>query len=470
MRKYVARRLLLFIPTLVFISLLSFIISVNAPGDPVERMSASSVSEGLSGKENGAKYWRKKLGLDLPLFYVSIRPLSEPETLYKISDQRERNILSKLSWATGSSQRAASLYQARLKTISILERTGLIALPAYLRLKQASSPEEIISSVSISEKSVPPPYQTEIHSLLNEINIQDEAFFRWKNFVPALSWHSENQYHRWVFGDGNWLTGSGSVYSKGIIRGDFGISYLTRQPVSRVIGDKIKWSLFFAIASVLLAYLVSIPLGVWAGARKDSRFDKASSLTLFLLYSMPSFWLATLLLMTFANPDVLLWFPASGVGPTQGVNFDFGIWNQFTSTLPYLVLPLICYTYGSLAFLSRTMRASIAENMTQDYVRTAMAKGLPFGKVVYRHAFRNSLLPLITVLAHVFPAAIGGSVILETIFTIPGMGFETFHSIQNQNYPMIVAIFTITGLLTMTGYLVSDILYALADPRIKLRK
>ena len=99
-----------------------------------------------------------------------------------------------------------------------------------------------------------------------------------------------------------------------------------------------------------------------------------------------------------------------------------------------------------------------------------MAKGLPFRLVVFRHAFRNSLLPLITVFANVFPLAIGGSVILETIFTIPGMGFETVHSIQNQNYPMIVAIFTITGVLTMTGYLVSDILYAFADPRITFEK
>jgi len=112
------------------------------------------------------------------------------------------------------------------------------------------------------------------------------------------------------------------------------------------------------------------------------------------------------------------------------------------------------------------MRVAVLETMTQDYIRTAMAKGLSFRTVVFKHAFRNSLLPLITVFANIFPLALGGSVILETIFTIPGMGYETVQSIQNQNYPMIVAIFTITGLLTMTGYLVSDILYAFADPRI----
>lgn len=136
-------------------------------------------------------------------------------------------------------------------------------------------------------------------------------------------------------------------------------------------------------------------------------------------------------------------------------------------SLPYTILPLICYTYSSLAFLSRTMRVTVADAMDRDYIRTARAKGLPFRLIVFRHAFRNSLLPAITLLANVFPYLLGGSVIIETIFTLPGMGYETIQAVYNQNYPMIVAIFTLTGLLTVFGYLVSDILYAIADPRIK---
>jgi peptide/nickel transport system permease protein len=272
-----------------------------------------------------------------------------------------------------------------------------------------------------------------------------------------------------LFGDGNWITGEGAVYTKGIIRGDFGMSYQTRQPVSKVISEKIGWSLFFSLLSVLMAYLISIPVGIKAGAHKGSVFDRTSSLVLFLLYSMPSFWVATLLLMTFANPDILHWFPASGVKPATGYPENAQLFDKLKLSLPYLILPAICYTYGSFAFLSRTMRVAIIESMSEDYIRTASAKGLPYSKVVTRHAFRNSLLPLITVFANVFPMIIGGSVILETIFSIPGMGYETVQSIQNQNYPMIVAVFTITGFLTMTGYLLSDILYAFADPRITFK-
>ncbi|MFI5220334.1 MAG: ABC transporter permease, partial [Bacteroidia bacterium] len=263
---------------------------------------------------------------------------------------------------------------------------------------------------------------------------------------------------RWLFGD--------EIYSKGILRGDFGISYVTKQPVSQVIGEKIFWSLFLTLISVIIAYCVSIPVGIKSAAKKDSAFDRISSIILFALYSLPVFWVATLLLMTFANTDVLNIFPASGVKPTGGYPDSASWLEKIKLTLPYLVLPTICYTYSSFAFLSRTMRVTMLEEINRDYIRTARAKGLSESKVIYKHALRNALFPLITVFANVFPAMIGGSIIIETIFTIPGMGFETVSAIHNQNYPMIIAIFTITGILTLIGYFISDILYAVADPRI----
>lgn len=380
MIRYVIRRLLFFIPTLIAISLMAFIISVNAPGDPVERLMTAETGEAVSsnfdGSQNLKSYWRKKLGLDLPVFYFSVSSLDETT----------------------------------------------------------------------------------------------DSDFSLKKYIPVIYFHADNQYHRWIFGDGNWITGNGSVYSKGVVRGDFGISYQTRQPVSQVIAEKAGWSLSFALASVFLAYLISIPIGMRAGALKGSVFDRYSSAVLFLLYSLPSFWVATLLLMTFANPDIFHVFPASGVKPVTGYPDDAGLWEKFRLTLPYLILPLICYTYSSLAFISRALRVSMIESMNQDYIRTAKAKGLPFNIVVTRHAFRNSLLPLITIAANIFPMAIGGSVILETVFSIPGMGYEIVQSIQNQNYPMIVAVFTISGFLTVLGYLISDILYAVADPRITFLK
>lgn len=479
MIRYLARRLLLFIPTLVVISLLAFIISVNAPGDPVERMINLSASEGTQSQGINQplqrNYWRKKLGLDLPVFYISIKPLSEPAELNTFYDAGEQRSVQLLSRSSGNPETTVALHESRLqliKSVADENRNDLIA--DVYALKYAATLPEIKNRLErikfLEQDANNENVKIAIASVEQKLSDYENSSSHLKNYIPVISFQVNNQYHRWVFGDGNVFTGEGAINTKGIIRGDFGLSYLNRQPVSDVIGEKAGWSIFFALFSVLIAYLVSIPIGVWSGAKQNSRFDRMSSVTLFLLYSMPSFWFATLLLMTFANPDVLHLFPASGIKPVSGYPDDAGLFEKLRLSLPYIILPLICYTYSSFAFLSRTLRVAVLENMSQDYIRTAMAKGLPFKTVVFRHAFRNSLLPLITVFANVFPLAIGGSVILETIFTIPGMGFETVHSIQNQNYPMIVAIFTITGVLTMTGFLVSDILYAFADPRISYQK
>ena len=484
MIRYLARRLLFFIPTLIVISLLAFIISISAPGDPVERMVSLSAAEGMSNPNYNEsaqrQYWQKKLGLDLPVFYFSVRALSEPFELNLIHNDQEKKSVERLANETGNPNTTIALHQARLQLLNLVyNNKNSLVDELYIEahaLKYASSLNELtvrfnrLKSSFRNHESQFPQIAEQINLVETQISKYNLDHSYWKKYIPVLNFHLNNQYHRWVFGDGNWITGAGAVNSKGIIRGDFGLSYINRQPVSSVIGEKMGWSMFFALTSVLLAYLVSIPIGVWSGAKKNSKFDRISSITLFILYSMPSFWLATLLLMTFANPDVFHLFPASGIKPVTGYQDDAGLFERFTLSFPYMILPLICYTYSSFAFLSRTLRVSVLESMSQDYIKTAMAKGLPFNLVVFRHAFRNSLLPLITVFANVFPLAIGGSVILETIFTIPGMGFEAVHSIQNQNYPMIVAIFTLTGILTMTGYLVSDILYAIADPRITFEK
>jgi len=224
--------------------------------------------------------------------------------------------------------------------------------------------------------------------------------------------------------------------------------------------------MFFTLVSVVLAYLISLPIGIKAAANKNSNFDKTSSVVLFILYAMPGFWVATLLLMSFANTEALNLFPASGIQPVTGIPADAGWFEAMRLRLPYLILPIVAFTYSQLAFLSRITRVSTLEIIGQDYIRTARAKGLSENKVIYKHAFRNALLPIITVFSNVFPLAIGGSVILETIFTIPGMGEQVFHAILTKDYPVIIDVFTLTGMLTLLGYLFADILYAVADPRI----
>ncbi len=492
MLQYILKRILIFIPTLIAITLLGFIISVNAPGNPEERMVTSAQGNGETGAQSlgqiqEKKRWRTKLGLDLPVFYFSLTSLSRPDTLYKIDDRNEKEALDRLISKYGNWENiqayhislskyyaAQLLFVADTNQLKQYDKNAVLETINQLKFEVSAlkaSYEPAIINAKMDKVSVllsSYPFLSSFKSDFEKVKIDYLAIEKnataWKNYIPRIAFYGfKNQYHRWLFGDGG-------KFSKGLLlHGDFGTSYVTRQPISDVIYSKIGWSLFFSMLSVVLAYVISIPIGVRAAAKRGSRFDRYSSVILFLLYSMPSFWLATLLIMTFANTDALSWLPASGVKPALGYPDGASLWEMIKISFPYIILPAICYTYSSFAFLSRTMRVSMLDVVNQDYIRTARAKGLPESKVIWKHGLRNALLPIITVFANVFPAAIGGSVIIESIFTIPGMGSETIYAIQNNNYPMIIAVLTITGFLTLLGYLISDILYAIVDPRISYK-
>lgn len=462
-------------------------ISVNAPGDPVERMMSAASAGGEMSSQTASqkeqkKYWKQKLGLDLPVFYFSLDRSSYPDTLYKVYDKNENESLRRLLDAYGNWNEIASYYNGLEKLSDRLYafKADTSVVRGYgggtvyedlstLRFEVVSLKtcwqENVIKAKMANCKNVCAKYPF-LKEFADEFDVADKKYeaiketaTKWKNYVPAVHFYGNNQYHRWLFGDGG-------VYSHGIIRGDFGTSYQTKDAVSKTIFQRIGWSLFFTLVSVIIAYMVSIPIGVRAAQKRGERFDKISSVVLFGLYSLPNFFVAILLLMLFANPDVLDIFPASGVKPGEGYPEGASLFEKMKLSLPHLMIPLICYTYSSFAFLSRIMRGSMIENIGMDYIRTARAKGLTEEKVVWKHAFKNSLLPIITIFAAVFPAAVGGSVILESIFTIPGMGLEAFQAISYQNYPMIIAVLTLTSVLTLIGYLVSDILYAMVDPRI----
>jgi peptide/nickel transport system permease protein len=497
MLKYILRRILVFIPTLIAITLLGFMIMISAPGDPVERMVVAAQSGGEIGSQTAnqieqKKFWSKKLGLDLPIFYFSLNTLAHSDTLYRIYDRNERSSLERLTSQYGNWPAISDYFAAidelndahtSLKVDSnmamgfSLDEVKEHINQSYFEssaLKATYSDMVIEAKIATLSEIYEAPYMSSFREKLANVqaklNVMRETATPWKVYVPVVNFYPHNQYHRWIFGDGNWLTGKGSEFTKGVIRGDFGTSYRTKMPITEVIGIKIFWSFFFTMVSVILGYMVSIPLGIQSAVNKDSAFDRISSIIVFILFSIPSFWAATVLLMTFANPDVIHWFPASGIEPVRGFGADAGFIEKWSARLPYLILPIISYTYSSFAFLSRTMRVSMLEIVNQDYIRTARAKGLSERVVVYKHALRNALLPIITVFANIFPVAIGGSVVLEVVFTIPGMGNEVYQAIVNQDYPMVVAVLTITGVLTLVGYLVSDILYAVVDPRISYSK
>lgn len=256
------------------------------------------------------------------------------------------------------------------------------------------------------------------------------------------------------------------LWVKRIVTFDFGTSFKDHRKVLDKIAERLPITIQLNVISIFLVYLIAIPFGIYSSTHQDTFADRLLTLFFFFLYSLPSFWVAVLLIMFFGGGDFLDLFPVYGISSIGAQSWSFFPW--LVDRLWHLVLPVICLTYGGLAYLSRLTRAEMLEVIREDYIRTARAKGLSERVVIFKHALRNALLPIITLLAFLLPAMFGGSVIIESIFSIPGMGQLGFESVLSRDYPVIMAITTISALLTLLGLLLSDLLYALLDPRIKL--
>lgn len=249
-----------------------------------------------------------------------------------------------------------------------------------------------------------------------------------------------------------------------LVRLDFGESMVDGRSVTRKIMERVPVTLGINLLSIALILSLAIPIGVLSAVRQHSVFDRVSTVLVFIGFSTPSFWLALLLMILFGVELGLL--PISGI---QSVDTSgMSAFEKLLDIAKHLVLPVAVSAFGGIAGMSRYSRSSMLEVIRQDYIRTARAKGLSERVVIMRHAFRNSLMPIITIIGMMVPALIGGSVIFETIFAIPGMGKMMFESVMSRDIPTVMGILTISAVLTLFGTLLADIAYALTDPRIRV--
>jgi len=248
--------------------------------------------------------------------------------------------------------------------------------------------------------------------------------------------------------------------------GDLGRSYKDKQPVWDKIRERLPVTVGIELLALAVTYLAAVPLGIYSAVRPGSRFDQISTVAIFLLYSMPSFWIGVLLIVFLCGGDYFAWFPPGGLR-SLGSNESWSFARRTGDLFHHLALPLFVTTLGSYTEISRYLRSSMLDNARQDFVRTARAKGVPEREVVLRHMLRNSLIPMVTILAGVLPGLIGGSVLIERIFSIPGLGQLGYESVLARDYPVILAIFATSVALTLVGILLADLLLALVDPRIR---
>ncbi len=248
---------------------------------------------------------------------------------------------------------------------------------------------------------------------------------------------------------------------------DLGTSYIYQDPVWDVIKSRFPISIFLGLTGFVLSYLVCIPLGVIKAVRHGSRFDFVTSVIVFLGYAVPGWALGTALLVLFGGGSFWALFPLGGFRPD---NWEYlSTWGKITGQLYHMALPVFCYMVGAFATETILTKNSLMENLGQDYVRTAFAKGLSERRVIFVHALRNSLIPLVTGLGNAISLILAGSFLIERVFNIDGMGYLGYTAILQRDYPVALGILVIGSLLMLIGNILSDIIYALVDPRIRFQ-
>jgi microcin C transport system permease protein len=250
---------------------------------------------------------------------------------------------------------------------------------------------------------------------------------------------------------------------EGVLQGNFGQSTRYGEPVLRVISERLPVSSYFGILTFVITYLVCIPLGVFKAVRHNTMPDDLTSILIFIGYAVPGYALGSLLLLFFSIK--LDWLPMGGLG-SDGFD-DLSLWGQFKDLFAHTFQPLCCYLVGGFAFVTMLMKNHLMDNLSADYVRTAMAKGVSFKNAVRKHALRNSLVPLATNVGHQVTLFVTGSFLIETIFDIDGFGLLGFNSVIDRDYPVVMGVLTLSASLMLLGNILSDALVALVDPRVR---
>ncbi len=275
------------------------------------------------------------------------------------------------------------------------------------------------------------------------------------SFIPKVYWHGcDNQYHVWL---------------SNMLGFDFGQSIRDGRSVGQIIKEALPWTMTMSLLAIALSGLVAIPLGAKLASMKNSKLEKTITTSLYLLYAIPSFWLATLFVLFFTTDEYGSWlniFPSIGINPGYYESTLTTIWYS----LGHLILPIFCLCLHSLAYDIAQVKSSMKAQLSQEYIVTAYAKGLPSNKVRIQHALRNALIPIITLVVASIPIVISGSLVLEIIFNIPGMGRLLLQSIAEADWPVVYGVIMLSSFIALISYLIGDILYVWANPKISLKQ
>jgi peptide/nickel transport system permease protein len=464
MFRLLARRFLLLLPTLWLVSLAVFFLSRSAGGDPVEILlgTADRPAGAVASERMAERYAQKQreLGLDKPLFYWTLQTAAFPDTLHRIAPAEHRAALARLIGIYGNWPQIQNYHEA----LAELRRAALAAPPDTVEGTNPYALREhaenllatadtaripmLLDSVAVfcgkKGGELPARAAAAYTAYLEIARNATPELHRW----PKFRWNGvDNQYHRWM----------GRLLS-----GDLGRSYSDRRPVAEKFRDALRWTLPLNFVALPLILVLGTSIGVYSARWDGSRRESLIGAALFGLFAWPEFLMGSLLLLFFCNPDHLAWFPPRGWPDDPGAGWAVYAWHLF--------LPLCCSVYGSLAYVSRQVKTSVVGAMREDHLRTARAKGLSERQLYWKHALRSTLSPLATVAGGLMPRLIAGSLVVETVFSVPGTGQLLVRAIREGDYPVVCAGTLLSALLVFFGHLAADVLQASVDPRIGLGK
>ena len=464
MSRYLLRRLLFGVFTLLLLSMITFGLVKCAPADKILQQEESGPLQLVSYRQQLAESARKARSLHLhqPVFYFAITTADRPDTLERIFPYDRRERLLQLLGQSGNWPAVQNYDQALLdaQELAVKDASGEVGRLriALFDVSQARALRAIDSLAGVArdqgeQMQISSALQLRLADLVRATHTLRNDLQTSKQWIPALHWYGRhNQYHRWA---------------SAFLRGDLGQSTF-HHPVWEIMRFPLLNTLFINGIAFFLAFCIAIPLGV-AMARRGGRFDRLNRWGLLLLHAMPGFWLGGMLLLLFGTPGAGLHvINGINLSPYDPADGPFLLWAA--QHAEKFILPVATLTLHTLALIALQLRGSIREVISQDFIRTARAKGITEAKVYRYHAFRNSLAPMIVLLASLFPALFAGSIMIEYLFNFPGMGLKTIDAYDNQDYPLLFAILMLGAVLTVAGNFVGDVLYAWADPRVRFDK
>ena len=442
MFNYVIRRLLLMIPTFLGATMLVFVILQMAPGGPLEKtimqiqMGASqgggeggATSSGLSGAgtllpKRALKELERFYGFDKPIWQryliwlgVWKREIKHRTLFFKIGDTEVKKNMGKRRYA---------FVRKKGAELEVYDVEGNISTLWTARFDMDISDEEIINFEVLKSAGK-----------LQDISKLEATIF-------------ETEY-------------------SGVLTGNLGKSYTYQQPVVEVMKPRFKVSILLGLTGFLISYLVCIPLGIKKALNHGSKFDLISSAIVFMAYSIPGWAFGGVLLVLFGGGSFWDIFPLGGLHSPQEIWVDLSFFEKILDQIHHVILPIIAWTIGSFASLTVLMKNSLLDNMSQDYIRTAFAKGLTEKRIIWVHAVRNSIIPIASGIGYIIATIIAGSYFIEMIFNINGFGKMGFQAILDRDYPITMGFLVIAVLIRLIANLLSDLALATVDPRIRFK-